>query len=242
MMMTVPALLFVLLLAALPVQQAQVQPAREQVKVVAVSLEPVFNKQPLVLNEQEYETQKGEKVKFSTFRLYLSGLCLLQQGKVVWAEKDSYHLVDAEQPLTQQLQLRVPAELKFDALRLHLGIDSLTNVSGALGGDLDPTKGMYWAWNSGYINLKLEGSSPVCSTRHHAFQYHIGGYLPPYQTLQTVTLPLPANSARIALQMELAGLLQAVDLAAQPNLMIPGKEAKALAALLPALLTVRANE
>lgn len=29
-------------------------------------------------------------------------------------------------------------------------------------GDLDPLNGMYWAWNSGYINMKIEGITPKC--------------------------------------------------------------------------------
>ena len=56
----------------------------------------------------------------------------------------------------------------------QIGIDSLTNVSGDLDGDLDPALGMYWAWNSGYINMKLEGKSSSCKSVKKEFQFHIG--------------------------------------------------------------------
>jgi len=44
-------------------------------------------------------------------------------------------------------------------------VDSLANVSGAMSNDLDATKGMYWSWQSGFINLKIEGKSASCKTR-----------------------------------------------------------------------------
>jgi len=62
-----------------------------------------------------------------------------------------------------------------------IGTDSITNVSGALDGDLDPIKGMYWAWNSGCINFKLEGTR-VISGKKTPFEYHIGGYNGPQAT------------------------------------------------------------
>jgi hypothetical protein len=38
-------------------------------------------------------------------------------------------------------------------------------------------KGMYWAWNSGYIFLKFEGKSPVIpDSLSNNFYYHIGGF------------------------------------------------------------------
>jgi hypothetical protein len=45
-----------------------------------------------------------------------------------------------------KLSFDLPTYLKYDQIQFQLGIDSLTNVSGAMGGDLDPTKGMYWTW------------------------------------------------------------------------------------------------
>ena len=77
---------------------------------------------------------------------------------------------------------------RHDKIKFNLGIDSLTNVSGVMGGDLDPTKGMYWTWQSGYINFKMEGSSAVCPTRNHEFQFHIGGYQDPFYAMQTLEL------------------------------------------------------
>lgn len=48
---------------------------------------------------------------------------------------------------------------------------------------------MYWTWQSGYINAKLEGKSNLVNTPTHAFAFHLGGYLNPFQTLQTISIP-----------------------------------------------------
>ena len=55
-----------------------------------------------------------------------------------------------------------------------VGVDSARNVSGAQTGALDPAKGMFWTWNTGYIMAKLEGNSPASPTG--IFEYHIGGF------------------------------------------------------------------
>lgn len=70
------------------------------------------------------------------------------------------------------------------ASQLYLGTDSSTNVSGTLDGDLDPIKGMYWAWNSGYINFKLEGYWN--NRAEEKFEYHIGGYRQPFETYREI--------------------------------------------------------
>ncbi|MFN8393764.1 MAG: MbnP family protein, partial [Bacteroidia bacterium] len=105
-------------------------------------------------------------VTIEAFRFYVSDVAFMAGERVVYALPERYHLVDAEVPESWGMSLGakgIPADC--DGIRFALGIDSLTNVSGALGGDLDPTKGMYWAWQSGYINMKMEGTSPVCPAR-----------------------------------------------------------------------------
>jgi hypothetical protein len=98
----------------------------------------------------------------------------------------------------------------FDEIQFSIGIDSLTNVSGAMGGDLDPVNGMYWSWQSGYINFKVEGNSEKSGAVHKDFQFHIGGYLKPFETLQTVILPLKRNQNVIF--VDVSRFLSEIDL------------------------------
>jgi hypothetical protein len=118
--------------------------------------------------------------------------------------------------------VNIPQGLRFNSIKFNLGIDSVTNVSGAMGGDLDPTRGMYWTWQSGYINFKLAGASNLCSTRKNQFQFHLGGYLSPYAALQTVTLN--ASGSAITVYFDVEKLLEGINLARQNEIMSPGEE------------------
>jgi hypothetical protein len=89
------------------------------------------------------------------------------------------------------------------AIQFKLGIDSITNVSGAFGGALDPTKGMYWSWQSGYINFKMEGR-----VKDKNYLLHLGGYSSPFKAVQQVVLPVLHQSNEFKIVLPLKDLLQ----------------------------------
>jgi hypothetical protein len=120
--------------------------------------------------------------------------------------------------------LQTPAAIAFDAIQFNVGIDSVTNVAGAMGGDLDPTNGMYWTWQSGYINIKLEGRSNKCVTRNNAFTFHLGGYQFPFNALQNVILPIQQRE-QINVVVDLQKFFTSFDLTTQNQIMSPGKSA-----------------
>jgi hypothetical protein len=64
----------------------------------------------------------------------------------------------------------------YKGVKFLIGVDSAKTVQGAQTGDLDPSNGMVWDWNTGYIFVKLEGKSPVAGTIDSVYQYHISGY------------------------------------------------------------------
>src|ERR1044071_4197029 len=133
-----------------------------------------------------YYKINDDSVLITTLKFYISNISFYDGNKQVWKENKSYHLVDISDPNSLKLKLDLPSKIKFTEIKFNLGIDSITNVSGALGGALDPTLGMYWTWQSGYINFKLDGRSSLCNTRNHEFQFHLGGYQYPHSALQTV--------------------------------------------------------
>jgi len=57
-----------------------------------------------------------------------------------------------------------------------IGVDASQVDEGAQTGPLDPAKGLFWSWNSGYIFMAIEGVSPASTETDEAFQYHVGGY------------------------------------------------------------------
>jgi len=190
-----------------------------------LELLPTFLDEQLVL-EKEYKFEESE-MSIDMLKFYISHIELLKDGKIVWTETESYRLIDASDSSTLMIDLDIPESLTFDAIQFQLGIDSATHELGILGGDLDPTKGMYWAWNTGYINFKIEGYSSESNTRDKSFQYHLGGYMQPYETVQTISLDIPKKEKKV-LKINVSKFLSAVDLANEPRAMSPGAKAKEL--------------
>ena len=206
---------------------------------VTLHFRPVFFGKSIAL-EQGLAGNNGDSLSIHTLRFYLSHFVFYKNGKEVWREKDSYHLLDMDDENTMTIVFKSGAINDFDQINFLLGTDSLTNVSGAFGGDLDPTKGMYWAWNSGYINFKIEGFSEKCPAPNNLFQFHIGGYLPPYQTAQAVVLPVSEKNM-IRVDVELSRFFENIDWKDAHNVMSPGAEAARLAKTLPALFQIHAE-
>jgi hypothetical protein len=228
------ALVLVLLLAAASVGATQEDGHARQMRFA-----PVFHGKPLMLDQPDV-LATGTAVSVSRFRFYVSHVMLLYKGSPVYADT-ACHLVDASVPASLDIPLALGRRVNVDSLSFLLGIDSSINVSGAFGGDLDPSKGMYWTWNSGYINLKLEGTSPSCSSLKQAFQFHLGGYLPPYLSAQRIGQRVPGLDV-ITVQVEVADLLEHADLAKRCSVMSPGADAVELSRFAATLFTLVGND
>jgi len=211
----------------------QGQPAVSSIRIL-----PVFQSQKLELNDKFYPLENGDSIQFETLRFYISDIRFYQKNNLVFREKNSYHLVDASLDSSLIINVNTNEELAFNSVRFYIGIDSTTNMSGALGGDLDPTKGMYWAWQSGYINFKLEGKSNRCKTRNNEFMFHLGGYAAPFNSIQEVSIPIRHTDV-IQIALELDSFLSQINLATENSVMIPGAQAMRLSALLVNLFHVR---
>lgn len=200
-------------------------PIKAQSKQFKLTFKATYNQQKLQLNTMQYLLPNNKDyVVVTNFKLYVSNISLLRDGKKVYTEKDSYHLVDITNDKGLIFNLNIPSTLHFSAIEFNLGIDSATNNKGVLGKDLDPTKGMYWAWHSGYINLKLEGKSNLCATRNNAFQFHLGGYQYPNNSSQIVTLKLK-NLNKAIIEFDMYKLFEAIDLTTTNEIMTPSNQA-----------------
>jgi hypothetical protein len=195
---------------------------------ISVSIQPTFKNENLVLNKVKYITSKNDTVTISTFKFYISNVEVEFENGTSYKEPQSYHLIDLENEKSLQFQLKEAPDLKLKQLVFNVGIDSTTNVSSNLAGDLDPTLGMYWAWNSGYINMKLEGASSSCKSVKKEFQFHIGGYLPKQNALQKIVLDLPKKTSDIQLKVDVSKWLDEVALKQTNSIMIPGEKAIAM--------------
>lgn len=211
------------------------RPPGKETTSLRLIIRPVFGTQPLVLKKQAYQTLHHDSAYIDAFKFYLSDLAVLYtEGKAIKHAVDD-HLVSAADSVSLCINWESVQPGPLGQLSFYLGVDSLANVSGALGGDLDPSKAMYWAWNTGYINAKLEGRSPVCKTLHHAFEFHIGGYLKPYNTRRKVMLDLrhytieAGKQNTIIINADASQWLGETDLERLNSVVTPSPEAMMLA-------------
>ena len=207
-------------------------------RILSLNFKPMFGNSVLQLNDSVYKLNNNDSIQFETLKFYVSAIEFWNNSAPVWIEPNSFHLMDASDSNTLKLAFKVPSDMIYAEIKFKLGIDSLTNVSGAIGGDLDPTKGMYWTWQSGYVNFKLEGKSNLCRSRKHEFQFHLGGYTHPYNSLQTISL-LTSNLQDVSIKFDLKTFLSDVDLENKPSVMSPNKDALILSNQLGKLFKIK---
>ncbi len=160
----------------------------------------------------KYVTANGDTVQFSTFNYYVSNFVLVNENgtEYVIPRDSSYFLCKLDDPASREITLRnVPAG-NYKAVKFIIGVDSLKSVSpaGERLGVLDPTggaSGMYWSWNSGYIFVKVEGTSPQApqdpNTGERTIEYHTGLFggkdSPTLNNIRKVEINADEESARV---------------------------------------------
>ena len=199
----------------------------QQNEAINLTFKSYFGDEEFKLNRNYPQSTFNDSIQIETLKFYISGIELLDSNNRIWKEKNSYHLIDFENENSQSIQLYIAKKSRISKLKFNIGIDSITSNSGALDGDLDPTKGMYWAWQSGFINMKIEGKSSSCKTRKNAFQFHIGGYVKPNYAIRTIELK-PINS-NLEINVDVAELFKYIKLSENNSIMIPGEKAMELA-------------
>jgi hypothetical protein len=225
-----------LLLLLLPFQLVAQQP----VDSLTLKINPVFNGKTLRF-DQKYISGKQDTLTLDVVKFYVSALEIKYKDNSVASKKNSFHLIDMSHPESLHINLDRLQSQEIKSIEFNLGIDSLTSVSGALNKDLDATNGMYWAWQSGYINMKIEGESTSCKTRKNKFQFHIGGYTNPNYAIRSIEILVPSTpnpNKTLQLNVDLAKLFAELELKEINSIMIPGKEAMKIAAIATKMFTL----
>ena len=159
----------------------------EQASTLLLTFENVVGNLPLVLNEVTYSNPVGEAFTVSKFNYYLSNIRLKKADGSEYLVPESYFLLQHLDALADTLVLNEVPAGEYTGVSFVLGVDSARNCSGAQTGALDPANGMFWNWNTGYIFLKLEGSSPQSGNANGNFLYHVGGYKGATNAIRTIT-------------------------------------------------------
>ena len=186
-----------------------------------------------------YVNAMGDTFQVSKFNYYISNVVITKADNSTFVEPNSYHLVRHSITSSGLINIaNVPAG-SYKSVSFMIGVDSTRNVSGTQNGDLDPVvaSDMYWSWNTGYIFVKLEGSSPKSGASDKSLIYHVGGGGGVNKTQRMVTLTFGASSADVSSTatpivhisvdaMEMLKTPNAIDFATNYFLMMPGANAK----------------
>ena len=180
---------------------------------------------------KNYISSNADTFAINSCKAYFSKFTITYQNKEIVQVPNSYYLVDFSEPNTTEISLPISTNKAINAVSFTIGIDSATNTAGLLSGALSPMLGMYWSWQSGYINWKIEGTSPNAKTRKNSFQFHIGGYLPPNLAARQFEFEPKKEIVTHKIRIQVNELFNKVTLKQTNTIMIPGKAAMELANL-----------
>ena len=150
----------------------------------------------LKLDSTHYKNKLNQDYTISKFKYYV-GKFIFKNSTGKDYVSENYFLINEEEPLSKQIELSNIPFGTYNAIEFIIGIDSLHNCSGAQSGALDPINGMFWAWNTGYIFLKLEGNSNSSPSPSGILEYHIGGYKQPTNCIRPIKINLTENPLRV---------------------------------------------
>ncbi|HTF19004.1 MAG TPA: MbnP family protein [Chryseolinea sp.] len=167
----------------------------------------------LQLNTAEfiYTNSKGESYSVTSLSYYVSNIKLKRSDGSVYEDpmasdgSKGYYLVEEIDAGSQEITLEnIPAG-EYTEVTFTIGVDASQLNQGAQRGALDPAKGLFWSWNSGYIFMAIEGVSPASTEPENIFQFHVGGYKDDATSNQannvkTITLGFNGDAAPVRAQ------------------------------------------
>lgn len=181
---------------------------------VTLEFDNVAGTRNLVLGSGTYQNAAGESFTVDMLNYFVSNIKLLRADGTHYTvpQDSSYFLILESERASQFVKLKnVPAG-EYVGVEFVVGVDSLRSVSdiSKRTGVLDPAdashegNSMYWSWNSGYIFLKMEGTSPQApadAAGNRKFRYHIGGFggysTPTFNNIRTVRLQFGSDKAQV---------------------------------------------
>ena len=150
--------------------------------------------QPLQLASAQYKNAYNEPFSIEQCKFYVSAIQVIGAHGETQILQENPHLVDAAD--SASLTLRFTTDIAaIKSISFDIGVDSTASTGGVHTGDLDPMLGMFWTWNTGYIDARLEGQSDSAHAPAHRFTWDVGGYRPGVNATRQVALSLSAASS-----------------------------------------------
>ena len=185
---------------------------------------PKFGSEVLELNKPY--VLGSDTLTFHHIKFYITNVSLQDSNQKPLNDTINSYLIDLE--IRKTIHIKIQESQSIRQLKFSFGTDSLTNEDGAKGGDLDPMHGMYWTWQTGYINLKCDGIISNETKRNHSMNFHIGGYKFPYNSIQYLSFPV--NNKKFAeIEIDFKQIIEANVREQNYTVMSPGKKSQRMA-------------
>jgi cytochrome c peroxidase len=177
-----------------------------------ITIDPVFNGEPLRLDSLRYETAARETISVTRLSYLLGGFAL-ERDDGRWIEfPDTIAWMDAAARRNTVMLENTPSG-KFRSLRFHIGPDAAANAADVTkhpaNHALNPSlNGLHWTWQTGYIFMALEGHYRSGNNEPKGYAHHLAR--DPNRTRISLSAPLDlTHDAGVLLHLDLACLLNA---------------------------------
>ena len=198
-----------------------VNSSNAQLNKLSIRFQPYWGDQKITLHQKIAFKNTGDSVVFSKAKFYVNHLSFWSGTQKTNTEE--VYLIDLENNEIIEIST---LQNQVDKIQFLLGTDSVMNVAGAMGGNLDPIHGMYWTWQSGYINVKIEGEYFLKNGDVEKFVYHLGGYKAPYASNLWIERNSLAKSNDFEIQCQFQNIIEDRILQTDFNIMTPSLKSK----------------
>ncbi|MDZ4668803.1 MAG: MbnP family protein [bacterium] len=137
---------------------------------ITFSMDYQFAGVPIIFESKNYVNAAKDTFTINALKHYLSNITLTKSNGSK-LNLGTYHLLNPQAPGSTIFTIdNVPAG-HYTGMQIALGIDSTRNYGGLQEGALDPSWGMFWTWNTGYIFFRINGNASAGKS----FSYDLGG-------------------------------------------------------------------
>ncbi len=181
-LLSIPLIAFTLLINGCKDDTEDPLPSTGSIKM---TVEHYTGSTPLLLGQLNATNAAGNTYQVDLLKYYLSNVSLIRSDSSLF-NLGNYDLIDADNPSSQIVRGKDIPNGNYIGIRFFIGVDSARNNSIDQSGDLDPSYGMFWPWNTGYIFFKHEGFYTDTAGNIQSLLFHYGTDI----ALATVSLPL----------------------------------------------------
>lgn len=173
---------------------------------ITFNISHVFGNNPLQFSKSYITANDTIRIQ-SQFAYYFSNIKLTKTDGTIISPGNFFLVhydIDSQNPDSTTITINNIPQGDYKTLSFVLGVDSLHNHTVGQTGALDPSLGMCWFWNTGYIFYRLKGNFGATNT---SFSFDLGGdeNLLRYEFPANFSL---ADSRTINLKMDIKELFQ----------------------------------